>query len=87
MLQQKAVEVVSLIKALKEKDKRIAKSRKMGRKRRREENGMSTEKEGLMADMRTKKFCGRIILFLLRNIAGLTKGEHRLRYAQKKWHL
>ena len=59
---------MSLVKALKEKDKRIGKTRKMGRKRRREENGMSREKEGLMADMRTKKFCGRIILFLLRNI-------------------
>ena len=45
----------------------------MGRKRRREENGMSTEKERLMADMRTKKFCGRIILFLLRNIDGINQ--------------
>ena len=44
---------MSLVKALKEKDKRIGETRKMGWKRRREENGMSREKEGLMADMRT----------------------------------
>ena len=55
---KKAVEVVPLVKGLKEKDKRIGKTRKMGGEGEKKIYVDNIQKERLITEMRTNKFCG-----------------------------